>query len=100
MLKVILHSPRHILPFNEAARDLRIQNKPLWLNQRDLLSPYVTREIELAPGAHLPVSHEPMIVYRDNLFFDENYITEFMSQAKKRGIAVRAAFSIERFCFP
>jgi len=42
----------------------------------------VTREIELAPGAHLPVSHDPMIVYRDNLFFDIGYITEFMRQAR------------------
>jgi carbonic anhydrase/acetyltransferase-like protein (isoleucine patch superfamily) len=99
MLKVILQAPRHITPFNEAARDLRIHNKPLWLNQRDLLAPYVTREIELPPGVHLPLSHEPMIVYSDNLFFDVHYITEFMSQAKKRDRAVRAAFSIEDGAF-
>lgn len=99
MLKIILQAPRHILPFNEPARDLRIQNKPLWLNQRDLLAPYVTREIELAPGAHLPISHEPMIVYRDNLFFDEHYITEFMDRAKKRNRAVRAAFSLDDAAF-
>lgn len=99
MLKVILQAPRHIKPFNEAARDLRIHNKPLWLNQRDLLAPYVTRELELPSGAHLPVSHEPMIVYRDNLFFDVHYITEFMKQAKKRNRAVRAAFSMEDGAF-
>ncbi|PIU90567.1 MAG: multidrug transporter, partial [Anaerolineae bacterium CG06_land_8_20_14_3_00_57_67] len=51
MLKVILQAPRPIPPFNEPARDLRIQNKPLWLNQRDLLAPYVNREIELPPEA-------------------------------------------------
>jgi UDP-N-acetylglucosamine diphosphorylase / glucose-1-phosphate thymidylyltransferase / UDP-N-acetylgalactosamine diphosphorylase / glucosamine-1-phosphate N-acetyltransferase / galactosamine-1-phosphate N-acetyltransferase len=95
MLKVILQSTRHIPPFNEPARDLRIQNKPLWLNQRDLLAPYVNREIELAPGARLPVLREPMIVYRDNLFFDEGYISEFMYQARKRNRPVRAAFSLE-----
>ena len=99
MLKVILQTPRHIPPFNEPARDLRIQNKPLWLNQRDLLAPYVTREIELAPGAHLPVSHDPMIVYRDNLFFDIDYITEFMSRARKLNRAVRAAFSLDDAAF-
>jgi carbonic anhydrase/acetyltransferase-like protein (isoleucine patch superfamily) len=99
MLKVILKTPRHIPPFNEPARDLRIQNKPLWLNQRDLLAPYVTKEIELSPGEHLPVSHEPMIVYRDNLFFDEGYITEFMRLAKKRNRAVRAAFSLDDGAF-
>ncbi len=94
MLKVILKNPRHIPPFNEPARDLRIQNRPLWLNQRDLLAPYVDRELELAPGQHLPVLHEPMVVYRDNLFFDELYITEFMHEALKGRHAVRAAFSL------
>ena len=99
MLKVILQAPRHISPFNEPARDLRIQNKPLWLNQRDLLAPYVEREKEIQPGERLPISHDPMIVYRDNLWFDEGYITEFMRQAMKRNRAVRAAFSIEDGAF-
>ncbi len=99
MLKVILQAPRPIPPFNEPARDLRLQNKPLWLLQRDLLAPYVTREIELPPGARLPITREPMIVYRDNLFFDEAYITEFMTQARKRRRPVRAAFSLDDAAF-
>jgi UDP-N-acetylglucosamine diphosphorylase / glucose-1-phosphate thymidylyltransferase / UDP-N-acetylgalactosamine diphosphorylase / glucosamine-1-phosphate N-acetyltransferase / galactosamine-1-phosphate N-acetyltransferase len=36
-----------------------------------------------------------MLVYRDNLFFDEFYINEFVSLAKKRKRPVRAAFSID-----
>ncbi len=95
MLKVILQAPRHIAPFNEPARDLRIQDKPLWLSQRDLLAPYVTRSVELAPGARLPLTHEPMIVHRDNLYFDRGYITEFIHQARKLNRPVRAAFSID-----
>ena len=39
MLKIILQDPRQIAPFNERARDLRLQNKPLWLAQRDVLAP-------------------------------------------------------------
>jgi hypothetical protein len=74
---------------------LRIQNKPLWLTQRDLLAPYIDREIEIQPHERLPISRDPMIVYHDNVSFDEGYITEFMRQAKKRSRAVRAAFSIE-----
>jgi acetyltransferase-like isoleucine patch superfamily enzyme len=46
-------------------------------------------------GAHLPVSREPMLVYRDNLFFDEDYIKEFIRLAKKEKRACRAAFSVE-----
>ena len=95
MLKIILHSPRHIAPFNEAARDLRIQNAPLWLSQRNLLAPYITREVEVPVGARLPLAHEAMIVYRDNLWFDEGYIKTFMAEAFRRGRPVRAAFAAE-----
>ncbi len=95
MLKIILNAPNIIMPFCEAARDLRIQNTPLWLWQRNLLAPYVTRELELKTGMLMPAFHEPAIVYRDNLFFDEGYIKTFMSEAMKRGRPVRAAFSAE-----
>jgi UDP-N-acetylglucosamine diphosphorylase / glucose-1-phosphate thymidylyltransferase / UDP-N-acetylgalactosamine diphosphorylase / glucosamine-1-phosphate N-acetyltransferase / galactosamine-1-phosphate N-acetyltransferase len=93
MLKIILQSKRSILPFNEPARDLRILNKPLWLIQRDVLAPYTTRELELLPGTPLPQVQEPCIVYRDNLYFDENYIHIFLDEARKKGRPVRAAFS-------
>ena len=94
MLKIILNCPRYLSPFNEKARDLRIQNKPLWLIQRDLLAPYVTRELELPPGMRMPQTREPCLVYRDNLFFDENYIKAFIETAVRQKKAVRAAFSI------
>jgi len=95
MLKIILQAPRPISPFNEPARDLRIQNVPLWLWQRNLLAPHITREMEIPANARLPLLREPMLVYRDNLFFDEFYINEFVSLAKKRRRPVRAAFSID-----
>lgn len=95
MLKIILQAPRPISPFNEPARDLRVQNTPLWLYQRNVLAPYVTREMEIPANARLPQSREPMLVYRDNLFFDSFYIEEFMRQAKRRGRPVRAAFSLD-----
>ncbi len=92
MLKIILHAHNQIMPFCESARELRIQNTPLWLHQRNLLAPYVTREMELKQGERLQPVHEPTIVYRDNLFFDEYYINEFMEQAIKSNRPVRAAF--------
>ena len=95
MLKVILNAPHLISPFNELARDLRIQNQPLWLNQRNVLAPYTTRELELKPGQRMPVHREEMIVYRDNLFFDEEYIRTFITLARKKRRACRAAFSVE-----
>jgi carbonic anhydrase/acetyltransferase-like protein (isoleucine patch superfamily) len=95
MLKIILQSTRHIAPFNEPARDLRLQNTPLWLWQRNLLAPYVTREVEVPVNARLPLVREPMIVYRDNLWFDESYIRTFITEAVKRKRPVRAAYSAE-----
>jgi len=92
MLKVILETPYLITPFNERARDLRIQNHPLWLHQRNVLASYTTREQELKPGERLPLVREETIVYRDNLFFDEEYMSAFIAAARKMGRAVRAAF--------
>ncbi|MBI4769829.1 MAG: multidrug transporter [Chloroflexi bacterium] len=93
MLKVIRRDNRHIYPFNEEARDLRIQNKPLWLFQRDLLAPYTTREIEAPAGEPLPDLREPMLAHADNLLFDEGYIQTFVAEARQRNRPVRAAFS-------
>lgn len=92
MLKIILHAPNPIMPFCEAARELRIQNTPLWLHQRNLLAPYVTREMELKLGERLQPVREESIVYRDNLYFDDLYFAEFMKEAIKRKRPVRAAF--------
>ncbi len=93
MLKVVLRAPNPIFPFHEPARDLRLQNYPLWLWQRLVLSPYVEREIELLPGQPLPQRREEMLVYRDNLFFDAPYIEKFLQEARRLRKPVRAAFS-------
>jgi len=99
MLKVILHEPKHIHPFNEAARDLRLQNKPLWLIQRDVLTPYVDREIDIKPGKSLPDTREECIVYRDNLYFDAPFMEVFLNEARKKNQPCRAAFSIKEPAF-
>ncbi|MCA1900059.1 MAG: multidrug transporter [Chloroflexi bacterium] len=95
MMKIILHAPNPVMPFCEPARELRIQNEPLWLRQRDLLAPYVTHERELKQGERLQPIREPTIVYRDNLFFDKDYIEAFMEQAVRGKKPVRAAFRAE-----
>jgi acetyltransferase-like isoleucine patch superfamily enzyme len=93
MLKIILQDPRQIHPFNERARDLRVQNKPLWLAQRDVLSPYTHREMELPAGAAFPTVSEECLVYRDNLFFDSAYFDAFLSAARRSHKPRRAALS-------
>ena len=93
MLKIILQDPRHLTPFNERARDLRVQNKPLWLIQRDVLAPYTDHEIELPPGAPIPKISEACLIYRDNLYFESEYIRAFMKESRDRDRPCRAAFS-------
>ncbi|HSM57148.1 MAG TPA: hypothetical protein VK879_13430 [Candidatus Sulfomarinibacteraceae bacterium] len=96
MRRVILQSHNQIQPFNEPARDLRVQNKPLWLWQRDLITPYTTEEREY-PDWDLAVRLEAedsaeSLVHRDNLFFDELLIAEFIERARTRREPLRLAF--------
>ena len=93
MLKIILQDPRQIHPFNERARDLRVQNKPLWLAQRDVLASYTNRELELPYNAQPPETDEECLVYRDNLYFDPAFIEAFLHEAKRRKRACQAAIS-------
>ena len=95
MLKIIIKDLRYITPFNERARDLRIQNQPLWLIQRDILSPYTDHEIELPAGYPIPDFTGPAIVYQDNLYFDSAFISTFLAQAQKAQAPCRAGFSIK-----
>ncbi|MBP7692161.1 MAG: hypothetical protein KA764_09605 [Anaerolineales bacterium] len=94
MRKIILRDERHIHPFNDEARDLRIQNKPLWLHQRDTLARYVDQELECAGYYDIPrEAAGESIIYRDNLFFDQGYIDEFIALARKLGRPARAGFT-------
>ncbi len=99
MLKIILHETRHIWPFNEPARDLRIQNKPLWVWQRDVLAPYTRREITLLPGQGLPPVQGEVLIYRDNLFFDTPFMEAFLKEARRRDYPSRVAFTLDNPAF-
>lgn len=92
MLKVILPTHKPIHPFGEPARELRIHNKPLHLLQTEALDKHVSGAEELLEGAPLPQTREEMIVYRDNLFFNQEYIDAFIKEARMHGRACRAAF--------
>lgn len=96
MRRIILQAHEQIDPFNEIARDLRVQNKPLWLWQRDLLAPYVDEEREYsdwttalrAEGAE----QVEALAHRDNIFFNETLIEEFIRRARQAGRPVQLAF--------
>jgi carbonic anhydrase/acetyltransferase-like protein (isoleucine patch superfamily) len=99
MRKYILRDHRHVHPFNEEARDLRIQNKPLWLLQRDTLAAYTTQEAELDSFEALPADGQECLVHCDNLYFDQEYIDAFMTAAQKLGRPARAAFAPDNRTF-
>lgn len=95
MRKFIIEDKRDIAPFNEPARELRILNKPVWLAQRDALANYCDNEVPVASLDGVPSDPEEMIVHRDNLYFDEPFVDEFIKRAKKTGKPCRAAFGVE-----
>ena len=95
MRKIILLDQRKIFPFNEPARDLRVLNRPLWLHQRDVLAPYATEEREAKSLAEIDSRPVETLVYRDNLFFDEFFVDEFIRLARKSGKACRVSFELD-----
>ncbi|MDH5605729.1 MAG: multidrug transporter [Anaerolineae bacterium] len=102
MIKISIKDPRYIYPFNDHARDLRVLNKPLWLHQSDLLSPYARSERQAdtleeiyAPDFLMGERDKESIVFRENLFFDEFYLKAFLEEARRRKHPCRAAFSPE-----
>jgi len=100
MRKYIIEDTRLLSPFNERARDLRIMNKPLWLAQRDALAPYTreerptVRSLQEVPD-HRDEDRVETIVHRDNLYFDQPFIDEFMRRAREQRKACRVAFALD-----
>ncbi|MGB3716390.1 MAG: hypothetical protein WA996_18355 [Candidatus Promineifilaceae bacterium] len=97
MRRIVLKESRHIFPFNEPARELRVHNVPLWLWQRDILSPYISEEREYEGWTdaqeHETENRGETLIHRDNLFFNQEFADEFISRARMEGTPLRAAFS-------
>lgn len=96
MRRIILQAHEQIHPFNEVARDLRVQNKPLWLWQRDLLAPFVDEEREYPDWATAlrgeGGEQVESLIHRDNIFFNEALIAEFIRRGRQAGQPVQLAF--------
>ena len=100
MIRISVRDDREIFPFLERARDLRIQNKPLWLHQNSVLAPYTQNELYVR---RLSEIYQPdfirmedvreCLVFRENLFFDEFFIRDFIDTARERAVPCRLAFA-------
>lgn len=95
MRKIIIRDHTKIPPFNEPARELSVLTKRLWLHQRDILARYTTEEYEIERYEALQGEQQEMLVYRDNLYFHENFIEEFIKRAKASGVACQVAFTLD-----
>lgn len=95
MRKIILRAPKLIFPFNQPARELRVLNKILWLHHRDLFAQYATEEREVSSLDEVDSRRVETVVYRDNLFFDQYFLDEFISKARKLGKACQVAFALD-----
>lgn len=97
MYRYIIEDEQHVLPYNEPASLLTIGLKPLKIHQEDIMVEYLGKDLELAGVYHDPSEitgvQGEAIVYRDNLWFDEDFFVYFMEHARKQKKAVRAAFS-------
>jgi carbonic anhydrase/acetyltransferase-like protein (isoleucine patch superfamily) len=93
MKRIAIRERTPIPPFGEPARDLRILNKPLWLLQRDLLAHHCRGAEEVDSLTEIPGDREELLVYRDNLFFNDLLIDTFIEQAKASGHACQIAFA-------
>lgn len=95
MRKIILRDGRKIPPFNEPARELSVLTKPLWLHQRDVLAKYTTEERVIDTLSGIGEEREETLVYRDNLYFDQAFIDEFIERAQRSGKACQVAFRLD-----
>jgi carbonic anhydrase/acetyltransferase-like protein (isoleucine patch superfamily) len=96
MQKIVVRDKTPIPPFNESARFLRVMNDQLWFHQQKALSKHCTQELEVESPDEIPADfNSEMIVHRDNLFFSQRFIDEFVERAVASGQARQVAFSPE-----
>lgn len=97
MYRYILEDTRHVLPFNEPASKLVIGISTLAFHHDEVLTAVFKSGLklgdtfQLAGQMHNIREDEPAFVYRDNLWFDVEFVQTFVDRAKASGKACRAA---------
>lgn len=95
MQRYIIEDARHIPPFNEPASLLTVGLKPLKIHHDDLFLKLFRRGLDL--GTPLKNREDvrlvtgQAVVYRDNLWFDEEFLDYFLRHARQSQRACRAA---------
>ena len=107
MYRYILEDSRHVLPFNEPASKLVIGTSTLTFHHDEVFSQVfkgglkLGDSFKLAGQMHNIREDEPSFVYRDSLWFDTEFVQEFVKRAEKSGKACQAAIftDSEGTCF-
>ena len=103
MQRYIIEDTRHVPPFNQPASLLTIGTRPLKLHHEDVFLSYFKQGIGLGNMLNSPQDmtsvQGPAVVYRDNLWFDVEFLEYFMERALKSGRACRAAFPADDAAF-
>jgi carbonic anhydrase/acetyltransferase-like protein (isoleucine patch superfamily) len=107
MKRYILEDHNPVPPFNEPANQLTIGTQPLRIYHENLMNEYFRRKgytLELAKPLEdrmqVFMIREPAIAYRDSLWFDEEFLDYFITEAEKLGgRACRAAVPADDKCY-
>ena len=99
MYRYIIEDSHPVPPFNQPASLLTIGLSPLKIQHEELFASYFGMGVELkgvfSRSDELPHVQGEALVYRDNLWFDQEFFTYFMKQARATRRACRAAFSAD-----
>lgn len=99
MNRYYIEDKHPVPPFNQPASELTIGVRPLKIHQEDLFAEYLGQSLELkgvfTDSSELIQVKGESVVYRDNLWFDKEFIQYFMKRAQTGKKAARAAFSAD-----
>jgi carbonic anhydrase/acetyltransferase-like protein (isoleucine patch superfamily) len=103
MYRYYIEDENHVPPFNQPASELTIGDRPLKIHQEELFAGYAGEKLELKgvfkdSNQLIEVKGES-VVYRNNLWFDEDFLAYFMQHAQKSKKASRAAFRADDLAF-
>ena len=97
--RYVIEDRRPVPPFNEPASQLTIGLNPLKIHHEEMFAALFPEGMVLGNSLRsrdeLPQISQVAIVYRDNLWFDAEFIHYFLDRARRLNQACRAAFAAD-----
>ncbi|MGJ3240162.1 MAG: multidrug transporter [Anaerolineae bacterium] len=95
MNRYYIEDEHFVPPFNQPASELTVGVRPLKIHQEELFADYIGESLELKgvfkDSSRLIDVVGESVVYRNNLWFDQEFIQYFMAHARASNRASRAA---------